>query len=264
MNILITGGGGYIGTGLYNHLSSTYNVISINRQTFDLRNYDQTKTWFQNKFFDIVIHTSIVGGNRLINENGETIYSNLLMFDNLLDFKNHFNKLITFGSGAEFYNSKSPYGLSKKIINYLCHNYTNFYNLRLYGLFDENENERRFIKNNINKYINHQNMLIHNNKYMDFIFFKDFLKIIEFYIKNTNLPKEIDCVYKNKYTLLDIANIINSLNNYYVNIDINHNNDNINYTGNYLDLNIEYIGLESGIKNTYRKLKDEKNMVRSK
>lgn len=261
MNILITGGNGYIATGLYKHLSSKYNITSISRQTFDLSNYEQTKSWFSNKFFDIVIHTAIIGGNRLKIENGETILFNLLMFDNLVDVKKHFNKLITFGSGAEFVNSKSPYGLSKKIINSICHTLPNFYNLRLYGLFDDNEDKRRFIKSNIYRYINKESIIVYKNKYMDFFYLEDFIKIIELYINKNNLPKEIDCVYQKKYSLFDIAAIINGLDNHKSKIIIEDNRPDINYIGNYYDLNIPYTGLEQGIKDTYRKIKHEKDMV---
>lgn len=263
MNILITGGNGYIATGLYKRLSSKYNITSISRQTFDLSNHEQTKSWFADKFFDIVIHTAIIGGNRLKVENGETILSNLLMFDNLVDVKKHFNKLITFGSGAEFVNPKSPYGLSKKIINTLCQTLPNFYNLRLYALFDDNEDKRRFIKNNIYRYINQENIIIYKNKYMDFFYFEDFTKIVELYIHSNDLPKEIDCVYQKKYSLFDIGMIINSLDSHKSKMIIEDNQPETDYTGNYYDLNIAYIELEQGIKNTYRKIKNEKNMVRS-
>ena len=34
------------------------------------------------------------------------------------------------------------------------------------------------------------------------------------YIYNSNMSKDIDCVYDQKYSLVDIANIINNLDNY--------------------------------------------------
>ena len=56
---------------------------------------------------------------------------NLIMFYNLIRKKEQFNKLISFGSGAEFNTEYSPYGFSKKVINKLIHKHDNFYNLRM-------------------------------------------------------------------------------------------------------------------------------------
>lgn len=263
-SILITGANGYIGSGLYSALSETYSITKLSRYEFDLTNSELTKKWFDKYYFDIVIHTAITGGNRLLIENGDVIYNNLLMFDNLLDVKNHFNKLITFGSGAEFINPKSPYGLSKKIINKICDTDKNLYNLRLYALFDYNEDNRRFIKSNITRYINRENIIIHNNKYMDFIYFPDFISIVKQYLEKDYLPKTFDCVYKDKHSLMDIAQIINRLDDYCVDIEVKNINGDTSYIGEYYNIDVAYVGLEQGIQETYRKLKNEKSMVRPK
>ena len=92
----------------------------------------------------------------------------------------------------------------------------------------------------------------------------DFLSILDKYIYNSNIPKDIDCVYNQKYSLVDIANIINNLDNYRNNIEILEDKLDNSYIGKFTDLNIRYIGLEQGIINTYRNLKNEKSMVCSK
>ena len=40
MNILITGGNGYIAKSLHNALKDKYNVLSVSRDNFDLTNLD--------------------------------------------------------------------------------------------------------------------------------------------------------------------------------------------------------------------------------
>jgi nucleoside-diphosphate-sugar epimerase len=265
MNILLTGSNGYIGSNIIRYLGNIYNITTINRQTFDLRNYEHTKQWFSglnsNIYFDAVIHTAIVGGNRLRSDDSSILDDNIRMYLNLLNHRHYFKKFINIGSGAERTMSDSFYGLSKKIISSSISDKLNFYNLRIYAVFDDRENIRRFIKSNIQRYLNKENLVIHQNKFMDFIYFPDFISILNKYLKFNNIPKNIDCVYKEKHTLLDIAKIINRLDCYSTNIEIQNNNNDIDYIGEYNNINIDFIGLEQGIIKTYREIKNEKNMV---
>jgi nucleoside-diphosphate-sugar epimerase len=254
-NILITGSNGYIGSQLTQTLSTKYNCIGINRLNFDLTDNYETKKWFNNQFFDIIIHTAIKGGSRLTVDNYTVIDHNIKMYLNLLDCKDHYNKFINIGSGAELWSPFSPYGLSKRAIFESIQDKNNFYSLRIFGLFNSKEINTRFIKSNLYRYINKQNLLIFKNKFMDFIYWDDFIEIIKHYIDYTILPKNIDCVYEKKYTLLDIAHIINSLSNIKVEIDIIENsNIDTPYTGCYNDLSLTFKGLHKGIVETYNEL----------
>lgn len=262
--ILITGGNGYIAKSLYHKLPDTYQIECISRKNFDLTDSYATQQWFYNKYYDVVIHTAIKGGNRLIIEDHSILEDNIRMYLNLLQCSNNYNKFINIGSGAETINPPSFYGMSKKMIDYSVSNRDNFFNIRIYAIFDENELDRRFIKSNLYRYLNKKSLIIYQNKLMDFIYMDDFIQIINKYISIDNLPKSIDCVYKQKYSLLDISNIINNLDDYNVSINIENNINDKSYIGDYYNLGIDYIGLEQGIQITYRKLKNEKSMVRPK
>ena len=255
MNILITGGNGYIASSLKNNLP--YNVCSISRADFDLSDSDLTNNWFKDKFFDVVIHTAICGGSRLKLEDDFVYNINMKMYHNLHDNKNHFNKLITFGSGAEIFNPLSPYGKSKVKINKCINETFNFYNLRIFGLFDYNELSTRFIKGNILRYINREPMVIHANKIMDFYYMKDLITLVKAYIVENDLPKTINCSYEEKFTLKYIADYINSLDNHKVPVIIQSNDELQFYCGNSHNLNISEIGLTQGIINTYNYLKSK-------
>ena len=255
MNILITGGNGYIAKSLSKSLD---NSISITRKDFDLTDRHATDKWFDGKYFDVVIHTAVKGGSRLLVDGGNIFYENIQMFYNLLNNKHCFGKLINFGSGAELGIPNNPYGLSKNIISRIIDNESRFYNIRIYGVFDENELDTRFIKNNIKRYINKEPIQIHQNKLMDFFYMEDLIKLVKHYIKGTHLPKHIDCSYPYHYSLDGIADIINNLSDYEVEIEIGlpgHNR----YTGEYTPIITDYIGLEQGIKETYKKILNEKN-----
>jgi GDP-L-fucose synthase len=254
MKILITGSNGYIGNSLYNALKDKYEVTALTRKEVDLTDSRQTEYSFRNTYFDVVIHCAVIGGHRLKNDDWKVMDSNLMMYYNLFQNKKHFNKLIHFGSGAEIYKVEQPYGFSKAVIRNSILANDNFYNLRVFGVFDENELDTRFIKANIKRYINKEALIIHQNKYMDFIYMSDLVKIVEYYINN-NSPKELNCNYNKLYSLENIADIINNLDNYKVEVKTIDNSWNEMYSGTFYNLSLDFIGLEQGIKEVYNKLK---------
>ena len=254
MNILITGGNGYIAKSLSKSLD---NSISITRKDFDLTDRHATNKWFEGKHFDVVIHTAVKGGSRLLVDGGNIFYENIQMFYNLLNNKHCFGKLINFGSGAELGMPSDPYGLSKNIISKIIDNEDNFYNIRIYGVFDENELDTRFIKSNIKRYINKEPIKIHQDKLMDFFYMKDLIELVRHFIYKDNLPKNVDCTYDiDACYLSDIAYIINDLSDYKVEIKVGEGKGK-KYIGDWNPININYIGLEQGIKETYKKLSNE-------
>ena len=256
MKILITGGNGYIAKSIHSSLSTKYDITLVGRQDFDLTNYAATCEFFEGKYFDVIIHTAVSGGSRLKPDSDTTLSDNLNMFWNLLANKSHYTRFVTFGSGAELYNSSQPYGLSKKVIADAMSHREGFYNLRIFGVFDENELDTRFIKSNIKRYLNKEAIQIFEDKMMDFIYMKDLITLVEHYINNDDLPKEIDCMYPgNKSYLYDIAEIINKLDNYEVPILSGKNAS--SYVGYYHPLNLDFIGLENGIKEVYEILRKQ-------
>jgi nucleoside-diphosphate-sugar epimerase len=257
MKILITGGNGYIAKSLYNTLKEKYDITLITRQNFDLTDSKAVNAWFEDKQFDVVIHTAIVGGSRLKPEDSSIMDQNLQMYYNLLSCKAKYEKFIHFGSGAETYLD-TPYGWSKNIIYKSILEKDNFYNIRIFGIFDENEWDTRFIKSCIKKYINKEPMLVQDKK-MSFFYMKDLITLVDYHIQTSpsSLLKESNCAYTNSTSLLDIANIINELDNYkvpiYVDTQVGKDYES-NYNAPY---GLKYIGLKQGIIETYNKLKNE-------
>jgi dTDP-4-dehydrorhamnose reductase len=256
IKILITGANGYIGKSLYNSLKTIYDVTTITRKDFDLRNSKQTLDYFSNKYFDVVIHCAVSGGSRLKTDTWQAADDNLKMYYNLLSCDNKFNTLINFGSGAEIYTPESPYGFSKRAITNSINEIPRFFNIRIYAVFDENELDTRFIKANLKRYINKEPLLI-QNKRMTFFYMEDLITLVKHYINSpsTSLIKECNCSYINTYSMMEIAYIINSLADYtvpiYMNIDKSEDYES-SYNAPY---GINYIGLQNGILKTYNKLK---------
>jgi len=257
MKILITGGNGYVAKSLHKALKDKYKITSITRQDFDLTDAKETTQWFNNKEFDVVIHTAIVGGSRLKQENSSILDQNLQMYYNLLACKDKYKKFINFGSGAELFIEHTPYSLSKYIIKESIKELDNFYNIRIFGIFNENEWDTRFIKTSIKNYISHKPIAIHQNKLMDFFYMEDLILVVKYYIKEEKLLKEFNCTYLESKTLLQIAEMINHLDKHRVEISVLKDGLVKGYIGSWDGLILPLVGLEQGIINTYNKLKHE-------
>jgi nucleoside-diphosphate-sugar epimerase len=258
MKILITGGNGYIAKNLYSHLHPKYEITLVSRNEFDLTKREEVQHYFLDKYFDVVIHTAVKGGSRLNQlEESDVLFVNLLMYDNLMRCRDKFNKFIHFDSGAGD-EANTPYGFSKHIINQLIKQDPKSINIKIYAVFDENELATRFIKSNILRYINKEDLNIHQDKQMDFFYMKDLVFMIEWLLnqhKEEFPMQEINCSYLEKYTLLQIAKLINSLDDYEVRILVGDVTEGKPYCGIPQIMPFNLIGLERGIKEVYNKLK---------
>ena len=273
MKILITGGSGFIGRSLIKALKEEYDVFAPSSKELDITNSYDVKKYLQNKYFDWVIHCAIDGGKRTIKDKEDVAYNNIKMFFNLMNSKDRFGKLINFASGAEFdrtsaINSNTndlknsyptdPYGMSKNVISRIIQSCRNCYNFRVYGVFGEDEDDTRFIKSNIKKYKNTEDLEIHQQKAFDFFYIEDLITIVKYYISNPKyyLDTDMDFVYQQKHKLIDIGNIINNLSAYKVKVEASDYREAPSYIGSNLGitLDIELIGLEEGIKRVYNAL----------
>lgn len=274
MNILITGCDGFLGKEFSSYFSNKkYNLLLTNRDTLDVINPEDVNCFFNNNNVDIVLHTAIKGGRRDSHDKYDDFLDNLSMFGNLVANKNKFKLMINFGSAAEFDKSKNIesaeearflkelpcdyYGLSKNIIaRQIAGIDDKIVNLRLFGCFGQNEHDFRMIKHNINRYKNKKSIIIHKDRMMDFFYVGDLCEVINHYVNvlGVGLPKDVNMSYVEKTSLLDIANIINKLDNHRVMIEIISDENEKSYTGDstkLLSLDIPLKGVEYGIRRCY-------------
>jgi len=268
MNVLVTGSNGYIGKSITNSKINEVRFFEGSRQTINLYDKESIFNFIKTNKIDTVIHCAIEGGNRLKKDDANTFYNNLLMFENLFSCRTYINKFINLASGAEFDRSKeinlkleeeifncTPkdyYGFSKNIIAQKCLTNKNFYNLRIFACFDENELNTRFIKSCITKSRNNETITIHEDKKMDFFYLKDFISVIEYFLFFNSQYQDINLSYENKNKLSQIAKKIIILNNSKSDINI-EKEDCFNYNGDFkklLNLPITLKGIEIGIQET--------------
>jgi len=272
MNILVTGANGFIASNIIKtlELNNTNVIFKATKSSLNLYSLYDVRKFITDNQIESIIHCAIEGGKRLTIDDKNIVYNNILMVQNLLACRIK-GLFINIASGAEFdrnldinnikeseiYNRipTDYYGFSKNVISKLINVIPNGINLRLFGCFDKNEHITRMIRSNLNNYILKKPMVIHQDKYMDFIYMDDLCNLIVNILNESfKQIKDINVVYNKKYKLSDITNIINNLDNYKVPILIENTKIGLSYSGDgttFNNLHLNYKGLELGIKECY-------------
>jgi len=245
--ILITGGNGNLAKLIKKNLEEFYCISSPARQELDLLNIKQVNDYLKERDFDVLIHTAILGGRRTKEDTSDVVFKNVLMFENILMFREKFKMIINLDSAAIydratdiFLRKESDlftvpgdyYGFSKYVIYKRGIHYNNFFNLRIFNIFHENEEPNRFIA--LCKHVEKTsgNLTIQEDKYFDFFDEKDFVAVLTHYIDNVKnlgiLEKTINLCYETKYKLSQIAEMIIADKDKIIIVNKNSNN---NYCG---------------------------------
>lgn len=202
LNIFITGSNGFAGGHLKKYLEDKYNLLAPGRKELDLLNSEEVEKFFRKNKIDVVIHTALVGGSRKEESVENALDQNLKMFFNIVRNKKYFKKMIHCGSGAEYdkrfpiiqvkeedFEKKIPvdeYGFGKYVCSKFIENSNNIVCLRIFALFGQGEDYRyRFISNAMCRNIFEMPITMRQDVYFDYIYIKDFVRIVEYFIENT-------------------------------------------------------------------------------
>jgi len=273
MKILITGGKGYIARNLARLLSEKNHVVlNPGREELNILDILSLQAYLKKEKFDAILHCATKGGKRYVMDTFEQVYvPNIQMFENLMFVGSEEIPIILFGSGAEYdrrddiQNCREndiffswpldPYGLSKNIIT--RRKRTNMRVLRLFGCFNYDEDDSRFIKNSINNIKRGLPIEIYQDKLMDYFFLDDIIPVIEYCFEHKT-PYDINLVYNTKMDLIILASKIYEyagISDYRINLsNIGHDKE---YTGNgntLASLHLPLIGLEEGLRRTVNTL----------
>ena len=229
LKIFLTGGTGFIARNIVEQLGNKYYFISPSHKRLNLLDLEAVGHFFRkNKFFDVVIHTANIGGNRKNIDGSEVVFNNLQMFFNLARNQKYYAKMINLGSGAEYgkqhaikkireenFDERIPedgYGFYK----YLCAKYIKscdkMINLRLFGIYGKYEDWTiRFISNAICKSIFGLPITINKNVYFDYLYIDDFVDILDYFTNHKTQFNTYNVCRGDSINLLTIAKKINKL-----------------------------------------------------
>ncbi len=266
MNILLTGGSGFVGRNLYEALQDEYKIYAPSSLELDLLDYTKVEEYIRKNKIKIVIHAAVRGGIDVLD-------ASLRMFASILRCIDYLDKIIHFGSGAEFAKTRDmkkvketeigefipldPYGLAKIMIQQITHRENKIVNLRLFGIYGKYEGYKyKFISNSIVKNILHQPIKIKQNVIFDYLFIEDLIPIVQYFIENDHKNSSYNITPTKSVSLTEIAAIINSVSTFKSKISVLHPGYNYKYTGCNSRLlkeikNLKFTSYKAGIKKLY-------------
>jgi GDP-L-fucose synthase len=252
MNIFITGSNGFVGSHLKEYLQtnySQYKLFTPSSKELDLVDELAVDDYILSNSIDMIIHLANRGGGRdTIDMKNITEY-NLRIFFNIAKHEKNVEKIISFGSGAEYGKHKpiinakeedylkmqplDEYGFYKSITSKYIEKSDNIVQLRIFGAYGEYENYRyKFISNAIFKNLLHLPIIIGKNVYFDYIYIDDLVKMVDWFIHNKSKEKIYNVTTGKKIDLISLANIVNEVSDFKSEIRVLNDGLNNEYTSN--------------------------------
>jgi GDP-L-fucose synthase len=201
MRILLTGGSGFIGRNLVEHLSRDHEVLAPTHADLDLTDNRAVDAWFRTHTVDAVVHGAVRPGHRAAQDPSRQLWSNLRMFFNIVRNGDSFGRLVFLSSGAVYDTRdalvrvledrlgasvpEDEHGLSKyAIARYLealgPRGRPSVIELRLFGVFGPYEDYGvRFISNAICRTLCDLPITLRQDRRFSYLFIQDLMPVVD-------------------------------------------------------------------------------------
>lgn len=228
MNILLTGGSGFIGKNIKEYFSDKYQLFVPTHNELNLLDDKVVKEYFDKNDINVVIHSAVKPGHRNAKDHSYLFYSNTRMYYNLASQAPKYNKMIVLGSGAIYdtrnnihkacensYKNHLPedeHGFCKYICARDIEQMDNIVELRLFGVFGKYEDYAiRFISNAICKTLFNLPITIKQNRKFDYLFIDDLMPILDYFINNNAKYKAYNITPNKEVELYQLAEIVRDI-----------------------------------------------------
>jgi nucleoside-diphosphate-sugar epimerase len=264
MKIFVTGSAGFIGSKLVEYFKSQgHDVVHPIRQELDLANFQQVDQFFNEQSIDAVVHCAVAGRTNMVGQDNSISGEIVNMISNLYRNKDKFNRLINVASGYEFDHfrpntlvsestiesvlPKASYGLGKNLASRIVRSTDDWVNLRLFGMFHEDESDIRFfkkLKSGTGAFT------IDEDRQFDFVYLNDTLPMFDLALAGNLRHKDINLVYPEKHYMGELVKYFCEVNNVNREVTVNKQGTN-HYTGawnRWQEYEYPRIGLKEALK----------------
>lgn len=247
--ILITGAGprSFVGRNLKEALAEQCEIFAPPHSELELLDYDALEKYVQENRIEAIIHAAI--HVERFNGQGNVFYNDMLMFMNIEKISRQVEKVLYFGSGAEFDKRyditmareeelgktipASEYGLAKYTMNALARRSDNIYNLRLFGIFGKYELwDVKFLSNLCCKAVFDLPLTIRKECAFDFLYIEDLPQIVAWFLQHTPKYHDYNVCYGKPYTLTQLAGMVKEISGKELAINLLAPEKNLDYTAN--------------------------------
>jgi UDP-glucose 4-epimerase len=285
MKILITGSGGFAARNIHEQLKDVYTVVPQNSKELNLLDACRVSDFLKNGKFDAVLHTAThdPAPRYSTKDPSKVLENNLKMFFNVARCREHFGKLIYFGSGAEFDREQwapkmredyfdchvpaDQYGFSKYVMTKYALSESGIYNLRMFSVFGKYEDWRyRFISRACCCALSGVPVTVSQNVYFDYTYIDDFVRIVKWFIENEPKHKAYNVCSGDVYEYGELAEKIGEISGRKPEIIAKHGGFRKEYSGDNSRLMSEIKGftftpIDESIKALYRWYETNKNSI---
>lgn len=220
MKIFVTGSAGFIGSKLVEHFKSQgHDVLHPVRAELNLADSNQVDKFFDDNVIDVVVHCAVAGRTNMTGQDLAISGENTIMIRNLYSNKQKFKRLVNIASGYEFDHinnnincihehmvefviPEASYGMGKNLVSRIVRGTDDWFNLRLFGMFHEDESDIRFfkkLKSGTGPFI------IDSDRKFDFVYLNDILPMIDIAVRGDMRHKCVNLVYPEKYYMSELV-----------------------------------------------------------
>lgn len=264
MRLFVTGSAGFIGGKLVEYFESKgHTVLHPIRSELDLSNCSQVDKFFDDNAIDVVVHCAVAGRTNMVGQDLAISGENVIMARNLYSNRHKFKRLVNVASGYEFDHFRpnslvhehdiekvlpqASYGMGKNLVSRLVRGTDDWVNLRLFGMFHEDESDIRFfkkLKSGTGPFT------IDADRQFDFVYLEDVLPMFDIAIEGGMLHKCVNLVYPEKYWMSDLVKYFCEVHGLDREVIVNSKGEN-HYTGAYnrwQDYKYPRIGIKEALK----------------
>jgi nucleoside-diphosphate-sugar epimerase len=247
--IFITGGRGFIGRNLTEVLEKNgYKVLAPSSSELNILDEQAVDAFMRRQPVDSIIHAANKGGGRDTMEMKDVVHSNLRMFFNIIKHAEKVEKIIHFGSGAEYGKHKpivkveedeadmvlpiDDYGFYKSVCSrYINQARKNVINMRIFACYGKYEDYRyKFISNSIVKNLLGMPINIRQNVLFDYVYVDDLMKMVLWAIASKTDHHVYNITRGEGIDLFSLAVIVNSVTKRQTDIIVDTPGLNLEYT----------------------------------